>query len=84
MASATAVMPPHPMAIASQAAQRRRTFSSNKGRSAWYLFRTAAMISAFGLTDYDPLGLRDIALNGQAMPHDSISKDEGVSHRIIQ
>src|SRR5256885_7596088 len=51
VASATAVMPPHPMAIASQAAHRRRTFSSITGRSAWYLFRTAAMISACDIKD---------------------------------
>ena len=46
VASATAVMPPHPMARASQAAQRRRTCSSMTGLRAWYLFRIVAMISA--------------------------------------
>src|SRR6266446_2546852 len=46
VASATAVMPPHPMASASQAAQQRRTFSPITGRRAWYLFRSVAMISA--------------------------------------
>ena len=73
VASATAVMPPHPMAIASQAAQRRRTFSSNTGRSAWYVFRTAAMISESGRTDRGSLCLRDRAFKGKAMPHLSVS-----------
>src|SRR6266567_3317584 len=73
VASATAVMPPHPMAIASQAAQRRRTFSSNTGRSAWYLFRMAAMISESGISDRGSLCLRDGAFKGKAMPSLSVS-----------
>jgi hypothetical protein len=45
VASETTVIPPHPIATASQAAQQRRTFSSITGFKAWYLLRTAAMIS---------------------------------------
>ena len=54
VAAATAVMPPHPMAIASHAAQRRRTFSSITGGRAWYLFRTSAMIAGVASRTVQP------------------------------
>src|SRR5215510_14023833 len=75
VASATAVMPPHPMASASQAAQRRRTGSSMTGLRAWYLFRIVAMISPSDIQASGSLSQR------VELQKERVSRPTGYLHR---